>query len=957
MKNNSIIFILITNICSAQTEINYDFNNNDLSSWSGTVSHFIVNASHQLQLNNTVASTSYTSTSFAPNQANLEWNVYVKQSFAGSANNYGRVYLLSDQANLTTSLNGYFLQLGESGSNDAVELFRQSGTALTSVCRATNATIASSFAIKIKVTRTDGLWKLLIDYNAGTDYNEAASGVDSTYPSGGWMGVVCVYTAGNANKFFFDDIYAGSPKLPPLPLDVADKYDVVINEFFPDPSPPVGLPEQEFVELYNRSSKTFDLRGWKIGDATSLVAMPSVVIHPGEYVVLTSIPSLNNGGDVIKIVDSHSVLIDSVNYSLDWYQDESKSGGGYSIERLNPDVASGDVTNWYVSQGELGGTPGARNSVFGRNPDSKAPEIVEIKYFIDSIAVKFTERVVGADIAGYKTTYRDTIAIIHLENLTNGVSYKITLANITDLAGNPLTPRDYSFTYFIPHPVNHKDLIITEMMADPAPVVQLPEAEYVELYNRSSNPVDLSGWHLEDPTTSAKLPSRILMPNEYLLLTSTTNASKFAGAVGVTSFPSLGNLGDRIVLRESAGVAIDSVAYSLSWYHSTEKADGGWSLELIDVNNPCGEGDNWTASEDIDGGTPGTINSVFANKPDVTPPALLSVFAISADTVQFTFDERPFTIGTYSIAGNAFIHDRSIILIVSEKLQTKTLYSIIVTDVADCNGNRMDPSTFSFALSEPAAPHDIVLNEVLFNPRPNGADFAEIYNRSDKYINLKGWKLSDKKIDTNYMMSPASYLAFTSSIQSTQSNYTSAVSLFEMSLPSMPDDEGVVDLIDIKGDTIDHLYYNDDMHSSILSDTEGVSLERINPRENDWHSCNASAGYATPGYLNSNSRPAFVAENALTVVPEVIQPQSFSQIFYRFDHGGLVVNASIIDIEGRVVKTIASNETIGSEGSFQWSGDRDEGGVARAGYYMVWFQVFDIEGGVKTYRRRVVVGL
>jgi flagellar hook assembly protein FlgD len=71
----------------------------------------------------------------------------------------------------------------------------------------------------------------------------------------------------------------------------------------------------------------------------------------------------------------------------------------------------------------------------------------------------------------------------------------------------------------------------------------------------------------------------------------------------------------------------------------------------------------------------------------------------------------------------------------------------------------------------------------------------------------------------------------------------------------------------------------------------------------------------------------------------------------------MVVNASIVDLEGRVVKTIASNETVGSQGSFQWSGDRDVGGAARSGYYIVWFQVFDLDGKVKTYRSRVVVGL
>ncbi|MEJ0030128.1 MAG: lamin tail domain-containing protein [Bacteroidota bacterium] len=426
---------------------------------------FIVNASHQLQLNNTVASTSYIATSFAPDPNNLndlEWNVYVKQSFAGSGNNYGRVYLLSDQANLTTSLNGYFLQMGEAGGNDAVELFRQAGTTLTSVCRAANATISSSFAIRIKVTRIDGMWKLLIDYNAGTDYAEAASGIDSTYPSGAWMGIVCVYTAGNANKFYFDDVYAGPPKVPPPLPDVAEKYDVVINEFFPDPSPPVGLPEQEYVELYNRSSKTFDLQSWKIGDASNFVSMPSVLIHPNEYVVITSVPSLNNSGDVIRIVDDHGLVIDSINYTLNWYQDETKSSGGYSIERLNPNIASNDVTNWYVSQSERGGTPGERNSVFGRNPDSKPPAVIDIKYLVDSIVVKFSERVTGKDVNG-----ADSIAVIHLKNLTNGLTYSIAIDSIYDLAGNPLVSKEFTFTYFITHPVSPKDIIITELMADP----------------------------------------------------------------------------------------------------------------------------------------------------------------------------------------------------------------------------------------------------------------------------------------------------------------------------------------------------------------------------------------------------------------------------------------------------------------------------------------------------------
>ena len=44
--------------------------------------------------------------------------------------------------------------------------------------------------------------------------------------------------------------------------------DVLINEFMCDPSPQVGLPVQEFVEIYNKSNKIFNVKDWKISDAS-----------------------------------------------------------------------------------------------------------------------------------------------------------------------------------------------------------------------------------------------------------------------------------------------------------------------------------------------------------------------------------------------------------------------------------------------------------------------------------------------------------------------------------------------------------------------------------------------------------------------------------------------------------------------------------------------------------------
>ena len=59
--------------------------------------------------------------------------------------------------------------------------------------------------------------------------------------------------------------------------------DVIINEFFPDPTPLIGLPEVEFVEVYNKSNKIFNLTGWKIGDASSDGTITEGWLLPGEY--------------------------------------------------------------------------------------------------------------------------------------------------------------------------------------------------------------------------------------------------------------------------------------------------------------------------------------------------------------------------------------------------------------------------------------------------------------------------------------------------------------------------------------------------------------------------------------------------------------------------------------------------------------------------------------------------
>lgn len=587
-----------------------------------------------------------------------------------------------------------------------------------------------------------------------------------------------------------------------------------------------------------------------------------------------------------------------------------------------------------------------------------------------------------------------TVILTFSQNFANGISHQLTITAVADLLGNSVTSIITPFLFFQPQPVNAKDIIITEIFADPTPQVGLPDAEFIELYNQSSNPVDLAGWKFSDGSSTATFPSHMILPGDYRIITASSNAASFTSfgtTVGVSNFPTLNNGGEALTLKTSTGLLIDSVNYALSWYRDTDKQEGGWSLELIDLNNPCGEEDNWTASEDVKGGTPGKINSVNANKPDLTGPQLVSVAAIQANELLLVFNEKlekPLSITLFSIEPSIEISTavftsqslKQVKLKLAENLAPRQLYTVTIAHLRDCSGNFIQPEAnkLSFALPEIAELGDILLNEILFNPRPGGVDFVEIINVSEKYLNLKNWSLANRPdgaiinnrtITTqDLIIAPGSYLVFTVNAATLKNQYPNSQEkhFVQTTVPSMNDDSGSIALVSNDGILMDYFIYLDDYHTPLLKDKEGVSLERISISEftntaTNWKSASSAAGYATPGYLNSNSRPdSFVDENAVTIDPEVFSPhvpgQDFAKINYQFDQGGFVANIKIVDQQGRLIKEIANNETLSIEGFFRWDGDRDDGSKARRGYYFVWVEVFSLEGTLKNYRKRVVIG-
>lgn len=642
--------------------------------------------------------------------------------------------------------------------------------------------------------------------------------------------------------------------------------------------------------------------------------------------------------------------------------------------------------------------------------DTSPPSIVSVTPISDKeLEVFFSEKIehlsaesftnysvdkgVGSAMEALLQEDERTVRLLFSNNFPNADTGRLTVSNVEDLLGNKLLLEEMKFFSFRPVSALSKDLIFSEIFADPSPSVGLPEAEFVEIYNRSAKAFDLAGWKFADATVEKVLPTKIIFPGDYVLLVNSSLSSAYANftnVVPVIGFPTLNNTGESIVLYDSDNTRIDSVNFKPDWYRNEEKADGGWSLELIDTENGCGEEGNWTASENEVGGTPGKENSVKASKPDTTPPQLLSVIPENDRSLLLLFNEKlekalP-AITAFKLTPSIPVNDvvftstslTELKLSFESALETRMLYELQLNEIYDCAGNEIDKEAArqTFALPEVASVGDIFLNEILFNPRTSGADFVEVYNHSSKFINLKELRLANRVNEIlmneksftgeDAMLYPNTYLVFTPGADNVKGEYPQAAHdrFFEMETPPMNDEEGSMVLLTAEGLVIDELFYSRNMHSVLLKDEEGASLERVSLEEsalmkNNWRSGVAATHFATPGYKNANSQTNSIGQEEVRVEPEIFEPligqPNFTSIQYHFDKGGLIANAKILDAQGRLVKSLTNNEILGTEGFFTWDGDQDDGARARIGYYTLWMEVFDTSGFVKTFRKRIII--
>ena len=631
------------------------------------------------------------------------------------------------------------------------------------------------------------------------------------------------------------------------------------------------------------------------------------------------------------------------------------------------------------------------------------------RHFPQKLEVQFSEAVAdnALDVSHYTITesldhptecrftdeQQRSVELTFAVAFTEREIHHLAIEEVTDLERNQM--HDTLFLFYF-YKIRRNEVVINEIMADPSPPVGLPVSEYVELHNQLPFDITLNNWTLRIGTNDRTLTDVTIPANGEVVIVSAATLDLWDSNLNLCSVNSfsLTDDGQKLSLLSDEGEVIHHVAYKKTWHRNPLKREGGWSLEMMDTDNPCAAADNWDSAAAQSGGTPGTRNSIAADNKDVTQPAIAKVTVPDDRHVRVFFTE-PVIVDT-AAASSVFSIDRgvtvaaasenppdftSVTLTLGSPLDARTVYTLTLHDtLCDCVGNRLLDGDFAiFGLPERAAAGDLILNEVLSNPfGDTDGDYVELYNRSDKILDLGRVRIGagngevpDNAVECvpyGYQLFPQHYAAICKNKQLTIEQYNPPVpqNLLENDkLPSYPNDAGTIHLLDAELDHLDRFTYDVSMHYPLLSSTDGVALERIHfdgltQDPDNWASAAEGYGWGTPGYRNSQQVEAGDGDEAVSVFPEVFSPNGdgyhdFTEVVCHFPTTEQRVTIDIYDRDGHPVKRLANNRICGQDERFRWDGVTDDGRAVSNGIYVVFVRVWNLEGRTKNFRKVVAV--
>lgn len=442
-------------------------------------------------------------------------------------------------------------------------------------------------------------------------------------------------------------------------------------------------------------------------------------------------------------------------------------------------------------------------------------------------------------------------------------------------------------------------LTLSEIMFNPSE----NNGEFIEIYNTSTTEtVNLAGYKIKYYTSTADnlvafiggmdlAPGKfaVILENDYdynngvykNLIPADAIVLKISDASFGTS--GMANTTSRDVsLLNPSNVVIDTYIYSAD-------NNAGISDEkfLLTKNN---DASNWRNSTRLNG-TPGAINSVtpinYLYNLTIKLNSITPVNPVERDTVKISFviknngefDASNFSVDIFKDANGDSIKQAGEILFTKDFFDLSTNDSIIVESkfYADKIGQQLVIGKVNYSLDEktsdntsyvqvnvsekPASYADIVINELMYLPANDEPEWIELFNRSDRIINLKNWKISDQTSTTtistsDYYIAPGEYLVISS--DATISNfYPQSLKLIVKQLPSLNNTGDQISIRNSNNLTIDSVKYLPEWGGN----SGGKSLERISTEApsnlaSNW-ATSESKYKATPSKINSVTQKKF----------------------------------------------------------------------------------------------------
>jgi hypothetical protein len=576
------------------------------------------------------------------------------------------------------------------------------------------------------------------------------------------------------------------------------------------------------------------------------------------------------------------------------------------------------------------------------------------------------------------------IDVVFPSPFPNAITCSLSVGRIADVSGNVRRVSYHPFSIYRPQPL---DVIITEILADPDPTVGLPNVEYLEIYNRKNIPISVENWTIDDGGTPVIFPATTIPPMGYAVVVAGANASNFQSfgqVIALTSLPSLNNSGDLLTLKDNNRETIHSVNYSDTWYGSSFKKNGGWSLEMIDLQQACMEIGNWKPSINTLGGTPAQVNSVHGNLLDTISFDIVSITCISEDTMLVQAN-KPFQtpqIGWFS--SDSLIIDTiiqgpnkySFMLVWHTKMKLGQPYWFFWNNMLACNGSHSGKDSMQIGLPVQPKIGDWKINEILFDPNSGGSDYLEVYHAGNQILDLKDLVISTEDasgaiVDFSYgsssgqLASPGNFFVFTSNTASIQNNYfcRNPQYLVQTTLPSFPTTGIQVSIRTKLFETLDSFMYNESWHSPLLKSTKGVALERIdlnqptNKKEN-WYSAASTSGYGTPTAPNSQRMQGTSTD--LSWSSEIISPNGdgvddFLLFQVPSNQIGTTISVSVFDPNGFSIAQPYNQLLAANQNELRWDGTDKNGQIVSQGMYIVLVQVQPLKGGLQMIKKPIVV--